>query len=1198
MSTKTFFWNARGLNEPSKHDPLRQWLLLHKPIFGALLETHIKEPQLNHVMSKACQGWNYTSNHSADPDGRIILIWKSLVAVKVISSSRQSMTCEIEFPHCHKIYFTAVYASNSHDERQDLWVDLINTHQSLDLSNAPWVIGGDFNQITHPAEHSSMAVNCLTTPMISLRNVLNQLEVFDLRYAGPLHTWTNKSPSNPVAEKLDRLLANHEWISHYPNSLASFLPPNFSDHSPCLLDLHVPLPLAGTRPFKFFNYLTKHHKFNQTVVDAWNQAGGIASNLSTLCYKFRKIKGALKSLNRSNFSNIQERVRETNCLLQVVQVQALTNPTPDLFQQEKELYDKWCFLRLIEESYFKQKSRVNWLKEGDLNTTYFHRLVQVRASFNSIRFFMLPSGVILSDPITMGQHAVNYFQSILAPATMNVSVCSLDWFQRVLHYRCSAALIQAMIRIPDQEEICRVIMKLNSNKSPGPDGFTSGFFKATWSVLGSEVTSAIQNFFITAFMPATTNATILTLVPKRPGASVISDFRPISCCNTIYKAISKMLVQRLKPMLTDLILPNQTAFVQGRLLVENTVLAAEVVNGYHRNKGAKRIAIKVDIAKAFDTINWNFIFTCLYSIGLPGLYIRWLQACVCTPSFTVGYNGTVQGYFKSKRGLRQGDPLSPYLFVIAMNCLSVLLNKGAEDGKYGYHPNCQDSKLTHLCFADDLLIFVEGSAGSVNGVLDVLSEFETQSGLGVSLTKTCFFSCGLSQPEIDHIKQTSGLTHGTLPIRYLGVPLCTRKLSMANCEPLISSVKAKLTSWSAKTLSFAGRLLLINTVISGITNFWCTTFTLPKFCIKTINSLCGAYLWKGTIEGHHTARVSWDTVTHSKEEGGLGIRDLLSWNTATSIRLIWLLFFKSGSIWVAWLVKEILNGNLSNFWTIKERNNHSWLVKRLLRLRPLVYTWIRIEVGNGRMTRFWNDNWSPYGKLSEFLNLPQRSRLGIQETATLDDLYRDGVWSLPAARSEQQVLLQVYLTSLSLNSLDDRYIWSLNSSSQEFSTGLVYGELKHHNQPTQWHKAVWSPRGIPRQNFLAWLLVQNRCPTRDRLLGWGLPTDPLCLLCNVAPESRDHIYYQCPYSWSVWTRTANRAGHRPDQDWNREMINMQNLQGPRHLQIIRLLAWQCTLYYIWAERNSRLHRHIFKPPDSIVKQIEATIRSKISALRD
>lgn len=242
-----------------------------------------------------------------------------------------------------------------------------------------------------------------------------------------------------------------------------------------------------------------------------------------------------------------------------------------------------------------------------------------------------------------------------------------------------------------------------------------------------------------------------------------------------------------------------------------------------------------------------------------------------------------------------------------------------------------------MIFADDLLIFVEGSLGSVMGVLEVLKEFETQSGLGVSLSKTCFFSCGLSQPEIDQIKQISGLTHGTLPIRYLGVSLCTRKLSMANCEPLISSVKSKLNSWSAKTLSFAGRLLLINTVISGITNFWCAIFTLPKFCIKTINSLCGAYLWNGTIEGHHTARVSWDTVTHSKEEGGLGVRDLLTWNKAASLRLIWLVFFRSGLIWVAWFTKEILDDNLSNFWTIRERNNHSWFVKHL---RPLIYNWM------------------------------------------------------------------------------------------------------------------------------------------------------------------------------------------------------------------------------------------------------------------
>lgn len=354
----------------------------------------------------------------------------------------------------------------------------------------------------------------------------------------------------------------------------------------------------------------------------------------------------------------------------------------------------------------------------------------------------------------------------------------------------------------------------------------SGFFKSAWNLLGAETVNAIKSFFSTGFLPSAANSTILTLVPKRPGASAIGDFRPISCCNTLYKAISKLLVHCLKPLLPDLILPNQTAFVQGRLLVENTVLAT--------------------------------------------LYIRWLEACVCTASFSVGYNGTVQGYFKSKRGLRQGDPLSPYLFVVAMNCLSTLLNNAATEGRFGYHQNCEDSKLTHLCFADDLLL---------------------------------------------HLWATADRNYGN----------CWGNRSVSRNPP-------NQIPWSPS-------------------------------------------LWKGTLEGHHSARVAWDTIVHAKEEGGLGIRDLVSWNKATSIRLIWLLFFSSGSIWVAWFVEEIISGDRSNF-------------------------------------RFWSDNWSPYGNISDFLQLQPHSRLGIPRLATVSDLYVDGDWILPPARSDAQVLLQCFISSL------------------------------------------------------------------------------------------------------------------------------------------------------------------------------------------
>lgn len=133
--------------------------------------------------------------------------------------------------------------------------------------------------------------------------------------------------------------------------------------------------------------------------------------------------------------------------------------------------------------------------------------------------------------------------------------------------------------------------------------------------------------------------------------------------------------------------------------------------------------------------------------------------------------------------------------------------------------------------------------------------------------------------------------------------LYSKKLSKANCYPLIQHVKYKINTWSTKSWSFAGRLLLLSTVIAGISHIWCSTFVLPKFCIKTINSLCEAYLWRGTTEKHHTPRVSWDLVTYPKKKGGLGCR-IYTWNRACTFKLLWLLLCNYGSIWVAWYKKS------------------------------------------------------------------------------------------------------------------------------------------------------------------------------------------------------------------------------------------------------------------------------------------------------
>lgn len=171
------------------------------------------------------------------------------------------------------------------------------------------------------------------------------------------------------------------------------------------------------------------------------------------------------------------------------------------------------------------------------------------------------------------------------------------------------------------------------------------------------------------------------------------------------------------------------------------------------------------------------------------------------------------GFSKGKRGLREGDSLSPYLFIIAMNCLSHMLNEAASQSRVRYHSKCNEIKLTHLSITDDLLIFIDGSVEPVQCVLQVLKEFEERSRLAVSMQKSSFFASGMTEDEINRIQVSTVMACGNLPFRYLEVPMNSRKLSLSNCEPLLHQIKSRFSSWSIKTLSFSRRLMFINSDI-------------------------------------------------------------------------------------------------------------------------------------------------------------------------------------------------------------------------------------------------------------------------------------------------------------------------------------------------------------------------------------------------
>lgn len=340
--------------------------------------------------------------------------------------------------------------------------------------------------------------------------------------------------------------------------------------------------------------------------------------------------------------------------------------------------------------------------------------------------------------------------------------------------------------------------------------------------------------------------------------------------------------------------------------------------------------LKVDLRKDFDSVRWDFIISTLKAANLPEKFIGWIHQCISTATFSVLVNGQSRGFFKSTTGLRQGDPLSPYLFVLAMEVFSGLLHSRYASGYITYHPRTASLEISHLMFADDVMIFFDGSSSSLHGIYETLEDFAGWSGLHMNREKTQLFHAGLSELECI-VLASYGFTIGSLPIRYLGLPLMSRKLKITEYATLIDKITARFNSWAVKSLSFAGRLQLIASVISGLVNFWISTFILPMGCIRNIESLCSRFLWSGRIDKKGMAKIAWSQESLPKKEGGLGLRRFAAWNKILCLRLIWILFSNSGSLWVAWHKHHNVSVSTS-FWNQSEKSNDSWNWKCLMRL--------------------------------------------------------------------------------------------------------------------------------------------------------------------------------------------------------------------------------------------------------------------------
>lgn len=790
-----------------------------------------------------------------------------------------------------------------------------------------------------------------------------------------------------------------------------------------------------------------------------------------------------------------------------------------------------------------------------------------------------------------------FYSDLLGVENDSVSPLLVEQIQQLHSFRCGGHLSIKMAAIPTDEEIRSALFALPKNKALGPDGFTVEFFTSVWDLVGSDVISAVKSFFTTSVLPRQVNATVISLIPKVPAADKLSDFRPISLCNTVYKVIFKIIASRLQELTPKIVQRNHVGFVKGRLLSENALLASELVSHFNKEGDVTRGCLQIDITKAYDNVDWRFLFNILEAFELPQILQDWIQVCVSSPHYSIALSGELVGFFPGKKGLRQGDPISSSLFVIAMDILSKQLDQAALLHQFVPHPKAIDPLVTHLSFA--MLIFFNGETDSLEGIISILTSFYQCSGLGLNLGKSSLFLDGGNAEILKEMADSFGLAYGALPVKYLGLPLMPNKMKRADYQPLIDKVTKRISSWTYRQLSFAGRLELIKSVLYSIFNFWAAVFPLRKGCIDCLERICNAFLWNGTFTSARNAKVSWESVCTPKKAGGLGLRRLMDANQVFSLKLIWLLFADTGSLWVAWIKSYVIKGR--QFWTTDFMGNGSWIWRFLIKLRELARPFLVCQVRSEYTASFWHDNWTGLGPLINLTGANGPRVTGIRSMLTVKQAASRGAWSRPRGRHPTLLLLRACLPDLPAeinSSLPDIFLWrnTLHSPPAVFSSALTWSTLQPMPPPVDWFSSVWFQGNISKHTFIMWVIARDRMPTRDKLRRWGLDVTPLCPLCDTVDESLHRLFFACSFSLDLWNLLFQAAPFSPPNSFEHNLVWLRSFTTNAKLKVLCKIIFQAAVYLIWKERNTRIHTATSRSVTSLLKELQTILRAKLHGL--
>ncbi|GKC25623.1 RNA-directed DNA polymerase, eukaryota [Tanacetum coccineum] len=555
----------------------------------------------------------------------------------------------------------------------------------------------------------------------------------------------------------------------------------------------------GPSPFRFFHSWFTMEGFDSFAENTWNSFNiGEANGLIRLKKKLQFLKIAIKAWTKEAKmkSNEKKFIIQQN-LLELDKIIDQGRSNEEILCKRIMLINDLHEINSKNASELSQKVKIRWSIEGDENSKYFHGILNKRRPQLVIRG-VLVDGDWISDP---SKRDVSY------------------------------------------DEVKGAVWDCGTNKSPGPDGFSFEFSRKYWLFIDQDIFMAVKDFFMNVCFPRGCNSSFIALIPKIQDAKFVKDFRPISLIGSVYKIIAKILANRLCLVLPYLISDVQSAFVSNRQILDGPFILNELIS-WCKHKKFNGMIFKVDFEKAFDSVKWDYLDETLKAFGFGQKWCTWIGGCLKNAMGSVLVNGNPSSEFQFFKGLKQGDPLSPFLFILIMETLHLSFMRILNAGLYKGISLNDSFTISHLFYADDVVFVGEWNDTNIYTLLNVLKCFYLASGLKINLHKSKLMGIGVNTSVVETAANLIGCSILSSPFNYLGVKVGS------------------------------GRLTLLKSVLTSIPLYHMSMYKVPMGVFKKLESIRRNFFNGTDGSVRKSTWINWSTALAPKKNGGLGVSTL------------------------------------------------------------------------------------------------------------------------------------------------------------------------------------------------------------------------------------------------------------------------------------------------------------------------------------